>query len=103
LQRAYPRPGEPELITLIKAGWHWKIRPVMDWARIPLMGVKEQYRNKGIDAALYYHAITSLMDDPKIQHSDSGWILEANENMVSIAKSFGSTIYKTHRFYQKTF
>ncbi len=103
LQRAYPRPGVPEIVSLIKAGWYWKVRPVMTWARIPLMGVKEQYRNKGIDAALYYHAIMSLINDPKIQHSDSGWILEVNDNMVSIARSFGSSIYKTHRFYQKTF
>lgn len=101
LQKAYGRPGVPEIFTLIKALWYWKIRPVISWARIPLMGVKEIYRNKGVDAALYYYAITALINSPQIQHSDSGWILEANGNMVSIAKSFGSTIYKTHRFYEK--
>jgi len=42
-----------------------------------------------------------LMDNPQFKHSDSGWILEANDNMVSIAKSFGCEIYKTHRFYEK--
>ncbi|MBL8164942.1 MAG: N-acetyltransferase [Anaerolineae bacterium] len=102
LQKVYPRPGVPEIVSLIQALWYWKIRPVIHWARIPLMGVKEQFRNKGIDAALYYYVLMALLNDPRITDSDSGWILEANENMVSIARSFGSTIYKTHRFYQKT-
>jgi GNAT superfamily N-acetyltransferase len=103
LQKAYPRPGMPEIVSLLKALWYWKIRPVMDWARIPLMGVKEAYRNKGVDAVLYYYVLQALLADPKVQHSDSGWILEVNENMVSIALSFGSEIYKTHRFYEKRF
>lgn len=103
LQKAAPRPGVPEVFTLLKALWYWKLNPVMDWARIPLMGVKQEFRNKGIDAALYYYVLTALTSSPHINHSDSGWILEANENMVSIAKSFGSEIYKTHRFYQKIF
>ncbi|MBZ0281507.1 MAG: N-acetyltransferase [Anaerolineae bacterium] len=103
LHKAYARPGTPEIFTLLKALWHWKVRPVMTWARIPLLGVKEAYRNKGVDAALYYHVLTALINDPRIQHSDSGWILESNTNMVSIAKSFGSDIYKTHRFYEKKF
>ncbi|MBZ0288358.1 MAG: N-acetyltransferase, partial [Anaerolineae bacterium] len=50
LKLANPRPGVPEPITLLRALWHWKIRPVIDWARIPLMGVKEVYRKKGVDA-----------------------------------------------------
>lgn len=103
LQKANPRPGVPEVITLLRALWYWKIRPVIDWARIPLMGVKQVYRNKGVDAVLYYHVLEALMGSKHIHHSDSGWILEANENMVSIAKSFGSEIYKTHRFYEKRF
>lgn len=103
LLKARPRPGVPEIISLLRALWHWKIRPIIDTARIPLMGVKDSYRNKGVDAVLYYHVLMALLNDPKIQHSDSGWILEVNENMVSIALSFGSTIYKKHRLYQKTF
>lgn len=103
LQKANPRPGVPEFLTLLRALWHWKIRPVMDWARIPLMGVKQEFRNKGVDAVLYYHVLQALLANPRIQHSDSGWILEVNDNMVKIALSFGSTIYKTHRFYEKRF
>ena len=101
LKAANPRPGVPEVVSLLRALWHWKIRPIIDTARIPLMGVKEAFRNKGVDAVLYYYVLTALLAAPNIQHSDSGWILEVNENMVSIALSFGSTIYKTHRLYEK--
>jgi hypothetical protein len=103
LQKAYARPGQPEILTLLKALWYWKLRPVIDTARIPLMGVKEGFRGKGVDAVLYHYVLTALIDNPRIEHSDSGWILEANKDMVSIAKSFGSDIYKTHRFYEKKF
>lgn len=101
LARARPRPGVPEVWSLLRALWFWKVRPVIEWARIPLMGVKPEFRNKGVDAVLYYHVLEALLNSGYISHSDSGWILEVNENMVSIALSFGSTIYKTHRFYEK--
>ncbi len=101
LKRVAPRPGVPEVVSLLRALWYWKIRPVIDTARIPLMGVKHAFRNKGVDAVMYYHMVEALMNSKHIQHSDAGWILEANENMVSIAKSFGSEIYRTHRMYEK--
>jgi len=101
LKAANPRPGVPEVVSLLRALWYWKLHPIIDTARIPLMGVKESFRNKGVDAVLYYYVLMALLKAPNIQHSDSGWILEVNENMVSIALSFGSTIYKTHRLYEK--
>lgn len=100
LQKAYPRPGEPEIFTLLKALWHWKIRPVIDWARIPLMGVKEAHRNKGIESVLMYYILHALLKG-RFNHADGGWILETN-NLVSISKGIGLEIYKTHRFYEKT-
>ncbi len=100
LLKAYAKPGTPEFVTLIKALYYWKINPIMDWARVPLMGVKEAYRKKGVDAVLYYHVLEAMLRG-HYQHSDSGWILKINENMVSIAKNFGSQIYKTYRYYEK--
>jgi hypothetical protein len=101
LQRAYAKPGTPEIATLLKALYYWKINPIIDLARIPLMGVKEEYRKKGMDAAMYYYILRALMNNPRYQHSDSGWILSTNEQMVSIAKNFGSRIYRTYRYYEK--
>jgi GNAT superfamily N-acetyltransferase len=100
LLKAYAQPGTPEIITLVKALWHWKLRPIIRGARVPLLGVKEGLRGKGVDAVLYYHTLRALIDNG-YQFCDSGWILESNQNMVSIAKSFGQEIYKTFRFYEK--
>ena len=100
LLKAYAKPGTPELVTLLKAAYYWKLNPVMDWARVPLMGVKEAYRSKGVDAVLYYHVLEAMLKG-RYQHSDSGWILSINQTMVSIAKNFGSQIYKTYRYYEK--
>lgn len=103
LHRVHPRPGVPEWWSLLHALWHWKVRPIIDTARIPLMGVKDAYHNTGAAAVLYYYVLEALLSTSYVMHSDSGWILESNENMVSIALSFGSTIYKTHRIYEKRF
>lgn len=102
LQIAYPRPGEPEAFTLLKAVWNWKIRPVMDWMIVPLLGVREEYRKKGVDVVMYYHMIKAALDKG-VKHANGGWILETNHDMVSIAKNVGSKAYKTHRIYEKTF
>jgi GNAT superfamily N-acetyltransferase len=100
LWRAYPQPGHPEIFTLLKALWHWKIRPIMDCVRVPLMGVKAEYRNKGLDVVMY-HFLHEVLGPSRYQYIDSGWILEANRDMVSILQNFGAKIYKTHRFYEK--
>ena len=47
LYKAYPRPGVPELYTLAQVLWHWKVRRAIRSARMPLMGVKQEHRNKG--------------------------------------------------------
>jgi GNAT superfamily N-acetyltransferase len=100
LKIARPSPAEPELLTLAKVLWHWKVRRIIDGVRVPLMGVKEQFRGRGVDAVMYAHILQAIIDCG-YYHSDSGWILETNEAMVSIAKNFGSRIYKTHRLYEK--
>ena len=100
LLKTYPKPGTPEVVSLLKALYYWKLNPVIDWARVPLMGVKAEYRNKGVDAVMYHYILQAMLNG-RYQHSDSGWILSINENMVSIAKNFGSQIYKTYRYYEK--
>ncbi|MFN8376332.1 MAG: N-acetyltransferase [Anaerolineae bacterium] len=101
LHWAYAKPGTPELFTLLKAVWYWKIRAKIDVVRLPLMGVKPQYRNKGVDVAMYYYTMKAVLD-AGFKSSDAGWILETNTNMVSIAQNTGMKIYKTHRFYEKS-
>jgi GNAT superfamily N-acetyltransferase len=100
LAKAKARPGVPEWVSLLRALWYWKVRPVMTWARVPLMGVKPEFRGKGVDAVLYFHALEALLD-AGFEYGDCGWILSTNEQMMSIAKNFGARIYKTYRYYER--
>jgi GNAT superfamily N-acetyltransferase len=101
LHWAYPKPGIPEVFSLLKAVWYWKVSPKIKMIRLPLMGVKEQYRKKGVDVAMYYYTMKAVLD-AGYASSDAGWMLETNTNMVSIAQNTGMKIYKTHRFYEKS-
>ena len=101
LQKAAPRPGVPEPLTLLRAVWHWKLRPVIDTVRIPLLGVRERFRNKGVDVALYYHILAACQAHARLQHADGGWILESNEAMMSVARNMRLVPYRTHRLYER--
>jgi hypothetical protein len=67
---------------------------------VPLMGVKEPYRTKGVDAVLYFHILDALFK-AGYKYGDFGWILSTNTTMMSIAANFGSEIYKTYRYFER--
>ena len=100
LHRAFPRPGVPELYTLAQVLWHWKVRRSIKGVRMPLMGVTQEHRNKGVELALFLALMKALLPS-RYDYLDSGWILETNP-LISISLNLGSQIYKTHRFYQKS-
>lgn len=99
LHKAYPRPDHPELWTLLKALWYWKVKRIIRGVRNPLMGVCEEYRHRGVDLALLYTLAKALLPS-QYNFVDSGWILETNE-LVKISVQLGNKIYKRHRFYEK--
>lgn len=99
LSRAYPRPGVPEALTMLQLLWYWKVRRAIKGLRMPLMGVKQAHRNKGVELAMLLE-ITKALLPSRYEYLDSGWILESNP-LVKISKSLGGRVYKTHRFYQK--
>jgi len=100
LARAYPRPGVPEVWTMAQVAWHWKIRRTIRGVRMPLMGVKAEHRNKGVELAMLLEVMKALLPS-RYEYLDSGWILETNP-LIKISLSLGGQIYKTHRFYQKS-
>ena len=100
LLRAYPRPGVPEWLTMAQVAWHWKARRSIKGVRMPLMGVKKEHRNKGIELAMLL-SLTKALLPSRYDFLDSGWILETN-SLISITESLGGEVYKTHRFYEKT-
>jgi hypothetical protein len=101
LHRAYPRPGVPEIFTLMKALWYWKIRPVIDWVRVPLMGVKKEYRDRGVELVMFQYIMQQILSGSQYNYLDSSWILESNKDMIGVLEGVGAKIYKTHRYYEK--
>ena len=99
LKRAYPRPGVPEILTLLQVGWHWKVAKTTRGTRLPLMGVKEQYRNMGIHTALLSATYENMPE--QYTHIDCGWVLESNP-LHDMSLKLGADPYKTHRYYEKS-
>lgn len=102
LRLAYPRPREPELLTMLKLAWHWKIRGRVDWFRGVAMGVLPEYRNLGVDALLYLETIKSATQKG-FKWGEFGWVLENNDIMNRTVQNLGAEVYKTYRMYEKVF
>lgn len=100
LLKAYPRPGVPEFITLLKLLWHWKVRRCVDGLRVMLLGVLEPYRGRGVDALLIYE--TALAGLKKgYRWGEMSWILETNDMMNRGIELMQAHVYKTYRIYEK--
>lgn len=99
LKKAHPRPGVPEIWTLLQVGWHWKVAKSTRGTRLPLMGVVEEHRDKGIHAALLSATYENV--PAQYTHIDCGWVLKTNP-LHDMSIKLGADPYKTHRYYQKT-
>jgi GNAT superfamily N-acetyltransferase len=100
LLKAYPRPGVPEPLTLLKLLWHWKVRPCVDSVRVLALGVLEPHRGKGVDALLMYETARAAL--PKgYTWGEMSWILATNDMMNRDIELMGGEVYKTYRIYQK--
>jgi GNAT superfamily N-acetyltransferase len=98
LKKAYPRPGTPEILTLLQVAWHWKVAKTTRGVRLPLMGVKSEFRDKGVDLVMLSANVQQI--PPQYDHIDCGWILETNQ-LTKMSIKLGAKPYKTHRFYEK--
>jgi GNAT superfamily N-acetyltransferase len=100
LHKVRPRPGIPEIWSLLHVGWHWKVRNIIKRCRIPLMGVVPEHRTKGIDVAMCYHALQEIRKKG-YQEVDCGWILESNHDMRGFIETLNMKRYRTYRLYEK--
>jgi GNAT superfamily N-acetyltransferase len=100
LRLAYPRPGVPEWWTLLKFFWYWKVRRRVRLLRMFAMGVIEPYRNRGVDAVMYYEAGKAAVEQG-YQEVEMSWILESNTIVNNTVKAMGGRVYKTYRVYEK--
>jgi GNAT superfamily N-acetyltransferase len=97
---AYPRPGTPELWTMLKLLWYWKVRSRITWMRTIALGVLPEHRGRGVDAMMYLE--TAYRAQKKgIKKVEMSWILDNNEPMNRAIQMLGGEVYKTYRMYEK--
>ncbi len=102
LHKAYPRPGVPEILSMLKLVWHWKVRGGIKWVRAFALGVMPEYRAIGVDALMYLETAKAA-SQKGYTFVEGSWILENNEMMNRIARLVGGEVYRTHRLYEKKF
>ena len=75
-------------------------RKKIDQIRVIIMGVKQGYQKKGIDAVFYRDTIVTG-NKKGVKGAEVSWILEDNMPMMQTAMNMGGKVYKTYRIYDK--
>jgi GNAT superfamily N-acetyltransferase len=79
--------------------WH---RRKIDACRVLALGVKPEYQDLGIAAALYVeHLEEADPEQKKIWWGEMGWILETNDAMNRAMEGMGGKIVRRYRIYEK--
>ena len=87
----------------LKMLWRLKVKYPKS-ARIPLMGVRSQYHNSLMGAALAFGIFADVQQQVLkrgIKEIELSWILEDNLRMRNIIESNSGRVYKTYRIYSK--
>lgn len=77
----------------------WYSRKIRD-IRVLTLGVKEEYRRKGIEAMLYLASFKAAMKKG-YERAEMSWILEDNVLMQKGCELMGGKLYKKYRIYEK--
>jgi len=101
LRKAYPRPGMPEPITLLKLMWHWKVRGNIKWVRAWALGILPEYQGQGLESILFLK-LAEAARRGGYEFSEASWILEDNDKVNRSIQMLGAKVYKTYRIYQKS-
>jgi hypothetical protein len=97
LRKAYPRPGTPEIFTLLKFLWH---KRSVKTVRFLVLGVDATHRMAGIDAALAVKTYEIMLRKGYVG-AECSWILESNDAMNRIIELGGGRVYKRYRMYDR--
>lgn len=87
----------PKLLGFIPYLLGWKCPPR---TRVITLGMKEKYRNKGLESAMLIEGLKVGMD-AGVTESEASWILEDNVAMCRVLEAIGGVRYKTYRIYQR--
>lgn len=77
----------------------WNKRKI-NTSRVITLGVRPEYRQRGIDAMLIMHVLTVGVDAGYVE-GECSWILESNWQMRRGLERVGGRVYKTYRVYDK--
>ena len=84
-------------LGLLKILWHKRKIGSM---RMPLMGIRKEYRMKGIDAVLCSRTY-DVVKKKGLRKIELSWILESNTAANAVLKKMGARRSKTYRIYEK--
>jgi len=77
----------------------WYSRKIRD-IRVLTMGVKKEYRKKGIEGLLYLESFKAAVKKG-IERAEMSWVLEDNVLMQRGCELMGGKLYKRYRIYEK--
>jgi GNAT superfamily N-acetyltransferase len=89
--------GKMGLVSIIKALYYSK--KIKD-LRLLLLGIKAEFRNKGVDALLFREGFKGVKKGG-YQRVEFSWILEDNIPVQRLVEMIGGRLYKKYRIYEK--
>ncbi len=92
--------GKFNPFTIAKAFYYTK---KIDSLRLLLLGVKKEFRNKGVDALMFVEGAKNRRKHKYQQYKriELSWILEDNIPVTRLAEIFEAELYKRYRIYEK--
>jgi GNAT superfamily N-acetyltransferase len=87
----------PKWLRILKFVWMLKTQRPKE-ARLTVLGVKPEYRNKGIGALFYAESL--LKGGQKFVGGELSWVEANNQEIISGITVMGAKQYKTYRVYE---
>ncbi len=92
--------GKLNPFTILKAIYYFK---KIRYLRLLLLGIKSEYRNKGVDALLFREGFKNVREKYRqFQYVEFSWILEDNIPVQRLVEIIGAKLYKKYRVYEKS-
>lgn len=87
----------PKILGFLPYVLGWKCPTV---CRVITLGMKEKYRNKGLESALLIEGLNFGIAKG-IKEAEASWILADNVMMCRVLDTIGGKVYKTYRIYER--
>jgi len=85
------------LMRILRFAWYLKTQSPKE-ARLTVLGVSPEFRNKGVAALFYYESF--MRGKNKFVGGELSWIEESNEEMCRAIEVMGGQKYKSYRIFE---